>query len=562
MDELSLKSKRLCHYLGTHPFGSGLFVLLALYFLTRLPLLGNLPIFYDEAIYIRWSQLVREGKFLISLTDGVPPMHTWLMSPLLDVFGDPLLGGRLLSVICGSLTLVLVVLLGKELFDERKGILGGLLYVLCPQAIWYDRIAIIEPLLLTLFVLAIYVSVRAAKSLAWHYVFALGVVLGVSLLTKSTAQLLFVIIPFAYLLRPKGDTGGVGPPAKEKDKEKGFPAKGKAMGESHREEGGEKGKSHPFRRWLAIIFASYFLGFGIYNLLRLSPKFGMISSRTAVATKTLGEVVRNPFDVFFSNVGEIFTALFIFVTPVIFVMGIAGIIWGIRERNRVSYFIGIWMASVWFIEAVISKHWMFETVLPRHYLVIVPSFLFGALEFGELLWKKWIARVQGKGKIFVVTTLVVITLGFPVFNVVKIVAWPQEAILPKWVKFQYLTDWPSGYGIRECVSFLEREASRRHITVGSNMAGIGLPTDALEIYLGKNPNVKIVPFRYESKDVPPALEKASLSEPVYVVYNMFPGVRFFPNDWDVEVISSYPKDGNPKMRMFLLKLNPHGKTRQ
>ena len=68
------------------------FVLGALYFFTRLTNLTLLPIFTDEAIYIRWSQIgaLDANWRFISLVDGKQPMFTWIMMVLFRLFdGDP-----------------------------------------------------------------------------------------------------------------------------------------------------------------------------------------------------------------------------------------------------------------------------------------------------------------------------------------------------------------------------------------------------------------------------------------------------------------------------------------
>ena len=59
----------------------GVILLGALFAATRLTHLATLPIFTDEAIYIRWSQIgMRDANWrFISLTDGKQPMFTWIM---------------------------------------------------------------------------------------------------------------------------------------------------------------------------------------------------------------------------------------------------------------------------------------------------------------------------------------------------------------------------------------------------------------------------------------------------------------------------------------------------
>ena len=53
--------------------------IVALFLLLRLPTLTQLPIFTDEAIYLRWAQIALQdaGWRFISLTDGKQPLFIW-----------------------------------------------------------------------------------------------------------------------------------------------------------------------------------------------------------------------------------------------------------------------------------------------------------------------------------------------------------------------------------------------------------------------------------------------------------------------------------------------------
>ena len=75
--------------------------LAALYFILRLPNLTFQPIFADEAIYIRWAQVMRAEPTLrfLPLFDGKTPLFMWAMIPFLKIFHDPLFAGRFLLII-------------------------------------------------------------------------------------------------------------------------------------------------------------------------------------------------------------------------------------------------------------------------------------------------------------------------------------------------------------------------------------------------------------------------------------------------------------------------------
>src|SRR6185369_17904794 len=80
----------------------------ALAFILRIYNLTIIPVFADEAIYIRWSQVMRnvpELRFL-PLSDGKQPLFMWATIPLFKLFSDPLFAGRFLSVLCGMGTMI------------------------------------------------------------------------------------------------------------------------------------------------------------------------------------------------------------------------------------------------------------------------------------------------------------------------------------------------------------------------------------------------------------------------------------------------------------------------
>ena len=115
--------------------------ILALYLVTRLYHLVTLPVFTDEAIYIRWSQIASNDAAwrFISLTDGKQPMFVWIAMVLLKVIDDPLFAGRFVSVIAGFFSVIGMFFLGREVFKNTKiGLLASLLYVLYPFALVYD----------------------------------------------------------------------------------------------------------------------------------------------------------------------------------------------------------------------------------------------------------------------------------------------------------------------------------------------------------------------------------------------------------------------------------------
>jgi len=129
----------------------GVTIFLAAIFL-RVYNLTLLPVFVDEAIYIRWAQVMRAESTLrfLPLSDGKQPLFMWLVIPFLKVFSDPLLAGRLVSVTAGAATLVGIFLLAYVLFKSKKvAIMAALIYAVSPFSFFFDRMALADSLLST-----------------------------------------------------------------------------------------------------------------------------------------------------------------------------------------------------------------------------------------------------------------------------------------------------------------------------------------------------------------------------------------------------------------------------
>src|SRR3990167_10185942 len=115
----------------------GILVLVVGFFL-RLYRLNLLPIFADEAIYVRWAQVMQAEPTLrfLPLSDGKQPLFMWLVIPFLKVFRDPLFAGRFVSVLTGIGILIGLITAVYLLFKSKKqALLAGLLFAVIPFAV-------------------------------------------------------------------------------------------------------------------------------------------------------------------------------------------------------------------------------------------------------------------------------------------------------------------------------------------------------------------------------------------------------------------------------------------
>ena len=103
------------------------FFLVILYFFSRLQNLTSIPVFCDEAIYIRWAQIIQAEDTMrfVPQSDGKQPLFMWINAVTLKLFSDPLVSGRIISVFSGFgiailISLIAVVIVSYQ--DKEKNI--------------------------------------------------------------------------------------------------------------------------------------------------------------------------------------------------------------------------------------------------------------------------------------------------------------------------------------------------------------------------------------------------------------------------------------------------------
>ena len=180
-----------------------LFLALLIAFFFRLINLNLIPIFADEAIYIHWAQLAwyDHTKRFIALTDGKPPLHTWLMIPFLKAIKDPLVAGRLLSTAAGFFTLIGCFLIVRKIFDQKKAFLAAILVAICPFLVFYDRLAVADSLLTAFGVWSFYLGLLLIEKPDLGKTFLLGFCWAGGLLTKQPALYFIVLLPVLFLIK-------------------------------------------------------------------------------------------------------------------------------------------------------------------------------------------------------------------------------------------------------------------------------------------------------------------------------------------------------------------------
>lgn len=160
-----------------------------------------IPLFNDEAVYLSRAQHFPD-QFLSTIHDG-KLIHELLLAALAHLPLDPLVSGRLLSVVCGWLTVIGLWLSGKMIADQRAGIFAGLLYICSPLAIVHDLLAIPDAMLTSVasFVLALSLRLnQMSNPHRWHAA-GVGALVALAGLVKLSGVFLFALPALTMLMR-------------------------------------------------------------------------------------------------------------------------------------------------------------------------------------------------------------------------------------------------------------------------------------------------------------------------------------------------------------------------
>jgi 4-amino-4-deoxy-L-arabinose transferase-like glycosyltransferase len=189
-------------------FQAVLIVLLAL--ALRTTSLAKNPLFIDEALHINRAHSALEGDIFAGLS-----VNKWLYPFVLGVVFRP--AGpegpwlaRALSALFGTVTVSVGIALGRALFrrigdaaSRRIGLLTGLIYAVLPMAVFHERQALVDPMMVAFTGLSILLAVRQARQPRLWVAVLLGLVLATAFLTKLLA-IPYLGLPFvASVLLPR-----------------------------------------------------------------------------------------------------------------------------------------------------------------------------------------------------------------------------------------------------------------------------------------------------------------------------------------------------------------------
>lgn len=486
-------------------FLMGLLILTGALFL-RTYNLTHLPIFADEAIYLRWAQVMRAEPTLrfLPLSDGKQPLFMWSVIPFLKLFSDPLVASRMSSVVTGLITLLGVFTLSYLLFKSKVVSLVSLfIYSLSPYAVFFDRIGLVDSMLTAFGVWTMIFLILTAKTLRLDVAMFAGFTLGAALLTKSPALFFIILLPTTALFVnwPK-----------------------------------DKKKRPLYLIKLAFLWAvALIIAYLLYNILRLGPNFHLISQRNQDYVLPINHLWTNPKDPFIFHIERAYQWFRILAPWTVLLLAVLTLFSNRRESRRELLVLFLWFLFPMLVQSMYAKAFTTRYVLfTLPYLVVASSASFAT--------KTGLVK-----RVAVVTLLVFIVQSLALGRL--LLTDIESAPLPRVMRSGYLEEWTSGTGIKEVADIIKSQAKdpTGQVVVGTE-GYFGTLPDGLQAYLNNYPDIIVIGIGLGINKVPDQLrESKKAGNKTYLVANssrlIFKG-NF--EDHGLRVVAAYPKAFRPE----------------
>jgi hypothetical protein len=451
-------------------------------------LLGLDPLI-DEASTTDWAfrqfELASPRTWLIPiLTDGRPPLATWLMVPFGAFVDNGILAGRLAAAIAGALSAGALYALGRELASRTVGAVAAILWAVSPFPVFYARVAVDDALLTLLVMLTTWASVCLARRPTVRTGALCGLCLALAVLTKTTAVLLAAapVLAIIMLGQPSG-----------------------------------------WRAYVRPLLAAFVAGLIVDAplLLGVLPLLAQVGLHTGSSSSTGGDLLRENLTIvagwaqsFVGNVFLLLTGLGLLLTLLLRQWGLLYV--GLLGGSLILVLLGI------------------TTTLFARYLLFLafPAYLLAAypIERASMAMQRLPLPPATQKTVRTAVSAVVVVVGLAVALgeradlAVAVVRDPAQANIPGSEHMGYVENWFAVYGLGPVVDELRARGRERPVTVlvppASRESRVMVPYSVLRMYLRREPNVRIVevPSLWRAQDLRD-VRRIARDGPTYLVVN-------------------------------------------
>ncbi len=469
----------------------------AIYFLLRLSNLNSIPVFVDEGIYVRWSQVMKAEATLrfLPLSDGKQPLFMWLTMPALKFISDPLVAGRLVSVAAGFISLIGIGFLTLQVSGSLLvGGLAMLIYSTVPFTFFFDRMALADSLLAAFGVWVMGLSVLYAKKPRLDTAMFLGFALGGGLITKSPA-IFFYLWSFLIILF--------------------FINKGVLKGS--------------LKQIVIHGFAALVISQVIYSVLRLGPGFGMINSRNQDYVFSFSEVLTHPLNPLVGNLKSTANWIYLLLTPTI-IVNIAVAHFSKKNLKTSLFFVLLSLIPL-IAQGSIAKVYTSRYIL----FATMPLLVVAAQGLYFLSTRKGL----------LVKLISPLTLIVPLYVTINYLISPSTAPMSRDMRSGYLEEWTAGFGQVQVADYLKNQEAKGEKVVVFTEGYFGTLPDGLQIYTEGHKNITIVGSPPRVDKIPEGLLNTAKSNKRYLVLNKSRNFMPEPVLSKLTLVAEFPKAIRP-----------------
>ncbi|MGD0766151.1 MAG: glycosyltransferase family 39 protein, partial [Dehalococcoidia bacterium] len=156
------------------------------------------PLFYDSA-----ARMLAAGKGYLHL-NGVPtaewpPGYPLLLAAIYKVFGHSIALAKLVNILAGAGTCLLVYLIAKRTFNVAVGLVAAFILALFPSQIFFSTLLMTEVLSAFLVALLLFIVITfTLNTISWRRVLLVGLLLGAMSLIRGETVFLFAPIAVVW----------------------------------------------------------------------------------------------------------------------------------------------------------------------------------------------------------------------------------------------------------------------------------------------------------------------------------------------------------------------------
>ncbi|MBI4489639.1 MAG: tetratricopeptide repeat protein [Deltaproteobacteria bacterium] len=158
-----------------------------------------IPLFYqlaaDARSYDEWAQRIAGGDWLGQGVFYQAPLYPYFLGVLQFILGHDLWSIRVVQIILGAASCVLLYWAGRSFFSRGAGIAAGFILSAYAPAIFFDVLIQKTVLDLTLISLLLFFVSKAQQKAHWSQWVAIGAVLGLLGLSRENALMWALVLP-------------------------------------------------------------------------------------------------------------------------------------------------------------------------------------------------------------------------------------------------------------------------------------------------------------------------------------------------------------------------------